>query len=123
MDPSQETLLALLEKIRALKTQDFEGINKVLETTSQGELEELFRVTHVLNKLTQTRLSDERGRYGRVERNTNETRITCIVDLDGNGTKIDVNTGIGKLSFLPFFSSVSSDSFCFVSGFFFFFFF
>eukprot|EP01039_Chlorochromonas_danica_P004913 gene4913-5389_t len=41
--------------------------------------------------------NDQERRYGIVERKTLETHIRASIDLDGNGTSCEVNTGIGFL--------------------------
>ncbi len=72
--------------------QDLKAMIIQLEPSEKAELETISKnLSDLLNS------SQNSKRVAHVERMTAETKITVDLNLDGDGTKVEVSTGIGEL--------------------------
>jgi len=72
-----------------------------VEVLSEEDLTKMVLVSNQLSSLLISKPNSitpgVRQRVGKIERNTNETQIKVLLDLEGKGDSIDVATGIGFL--------------------------
>ena len=81
------------------KSEDLNGdFNKVIKDLDNSTIEHLQQTLQTLVQISQNKLASngDKKRFAKVERDTKETKITVELNLDGKGTQIDVETGIGN---------------------------